>query len=116
MPAASCSCASPKPNTVSQRPHAQLSSLPARPPARPPATTAQAIADCCRSVAANPHYAKAHSRLATLLSELGYHEDAAAALEAAAAAPGVSLVGWRRAQAVVPAGRRRRDVWAVLFI
>lgn len=51
---------------------------------------AQAIADCCRAIALNPHYAKAHSRLATLLSELGYHSDAASALEAAAGAPGLS--------------------------
>ncbi|KAI7843595.1 hypothetical protein COHA_002837 [Chlorella ohadii] len=50
---------------------------------------AQAIADCCRAIALNPHYAKAQSRLATLLSELGYHSDAASALEAAAAAPGI---------------------------
>lgn len=49
----------------------------------------QAIADCCRAIALNPHYAKAHSRLATLLSELGYHSDAASALEAAAGAPAV---------------------------
>lgn len=49
----------------------------------------QAIADCCRAIALNPHYAKAHSRLATLLSELGYHSDAVSALEAAAGAPAV---------------------------
>ena len=56
----------------------------------PAALPMQAIADCCRSLALNPGFAKAHSRQATLLAELGYHEDAAKALEAAAAAPGVS--------------------------
>ncbi|KAL4440410.1 hypothetical protein ABPG75_003411 [Micractinium tetrahymenae] len=50
---------------------------------------AQAVADCCRAAALSPGYAKAHSRLATLLSELGYHSDAATALEAAMAAPGL---------------------------
>lgn len=49
----------------------------------------QAVADCSRAAALNPNYAKASSRLATLLSELGRHSDAAAALEAACAAKGV---------------------------
>ncbi|PSC71960.1 isogeny subfamily C member 7 isoform A [Micractinium conductrix] len=50
---------------------------------------AQAVADCSRAVALNPSYAKAHSRLATLLAELGYHSDAASSLEAALATPGL---------------------------
>lgn len=58
-----------------------------------PSTPLQAIADCCRAIALNPHYAKAHSRLATLLSELGYYSDAVSALEAAAGAPGVRPAG-----------------------
>ena len=44
-------------------------------------------------MALSPQFAKAHSRLATLLAELGYHDDAATALEAAAEAPGVSRIG-----------------------
>ena len=54
-----------------------------------PIACTQAVADCSRAVALNPSYAKAHSRLATLLAELGYHSDAASSLEAALATPGV---------------------------
>lgn len=50
-----------------------------------PSAAVQAVADCSRAVALNPQYVKAHSRLATLLADLGRHEDAVTALEAASA-------------------------------
>jgi hypothetical protein len=58
----------------------------------------QAVADCCRAAALHPGFAKAYSRLATLLAELGRHAEAATALEAAIAAKGVRFARWRRGQ------------------
>lgn len=46
---------------------------------------ALAVADCCRAKALHPGYAKAHSRLATLLSELGMYSSAVDELNAAIA-------------------------------
>jgi hypothetical protein len=74
----------------------------------------QAIADCCRSLALNPCFAKAHSRQATLLAELGYHENAAKALEAAAAAPGVSCAACAGGGSF--SGRGRHNLHCLLII
>ncbi|KAG7669048.1 hypothetical protein Ndes2526B_g00764 [Nannochloris sp. 'desiccata'] len=46
---------------------------------------ALAVADCCRAKALHPGYAKAHSRLAALLSELGMYSAAVDELNAAIA-------------------------------
>lgn len=40
------------------------------------ANKALAMADCCRSFSILPNYAKAHSRLATILHELGFYNEA----------------------------------------
>ena len=44
---------------------------------------ALAVSDCCRAKALSPKYAKAHSRLAAILSELRMHSEAANELSAA---------------------------------
>jgi len=46
---------------------------------------ALAVADCCRAKALHPGYAKAHSRLAALVSELGMYSSAVGELNAAIA-------------------------------
>ena len=46
---------------------------------------ALALADCCMAVAITPHFAKPHSRMASLLSELGLFLDAQKSIERAIA-------------------------------
>lgn len=51
---------------------------------------ALALADSCRAKALSPSYAKAHSRLAAVLSELGRHEAAADELRTALSCPSLT--------------------------
>lgn len=70
-----------------------------------------AVADCCRAKALDPSYAKAHSRLAALLTELRRHEEAAAELEAVVALPGLtpnSKSSYQRRLAQARAAAQRR--------
>jgi DnaJ homolog subfamily C member 7 len=51
---------------------------------------ALAVADCCRAKALHPGYAKAHSRLAALLTELGMYTSAVDELNAAIKSPDIT--------------------------
>jgi len=56
---------------------------------------ALAVADCCRAKALHPGYAKAHSRLAALFTELGMHSSAVDELNAAIAVDDGVRKSWK---------------------
>lgn len=79
---------------------------------------ALAVADCCRAKAMRPGYAKAHSRLATLLCDLHMYSAAKEELEAALVGDGVTPEAKaeyrRRAHAAEVAGTPRRGYGALI--
>ncbi|KAK9838488.1 hypothetical protein WJX81_002562 [Elliptochloris bilobata] len=67
----------------------------------------EAIADCLRASALDPTYARAHSRLGALLSEVRHTEGAVAALEKLSALPGEAANAQARLRDAQALARRR---------